>query len=200
MENAYKHLAKDALLQPLLAKIQLETIIPEKDLYLRLLKAIVFQQLSGKAASTIYQRFLQLFPEEYPHAELLLEMPIETLRTAGLSNQKANYVKNIAQFYIDEKLKDEDLHSKSDEEIIKYLTQIKGVGKWTVEMMLMFAMAREDVLPLDDLVVAKNIQKLYNLEGKGKELKKKMTEVAEKWRPYRSIASRLMWAWKDTVI
>lgn len=199
-EAIKQHLSKDAVLKPWLEKLHLELLTPSEDLYFHLIRSIVFQQLSGKAASTIHGRFLQLFPDEYPHAEQLIAMEIPVLRSAGLSNQKAGYVKNIAAFWIENNIQDKDLYDKSDEEIIKQLTQIKGVGKWTVQMMLMFAMLREDVLPLDDLVVGQNIQKLYQVEGKGRELKKKMTEATEQWRPYRSYGSRLMWKMNDTVI
>ena len=197
MTAADLHLAKDTVLAPLVQKYELPPLTPTDDLYAKLLRNIVFQQLSGKAATTIHKRFLQLFPDEYPDPERLLAFDIEDLRAVGLSRQKANYVQNIARFFIENNIKNADLFAMADEALIEYLSQIKGVGKWTVEMLLMFSMERPDVLPLDDLVVFQQIQKLYGLEGTKRELKKQMTEIAEAWRPYRSTASRYMWASKD---
>jgi len=88
-------------------------------------------------------------------------------------------------------------HKRSDEAIIKELTQIKGVGKWTVEMMLMFTLQRPDVFPVDDLGIQRSMMQLYSVEGKGRALRQKLTELAEPWRPYRTIACRYLWPWKD---
>ncbi len=197
MTKADRHLSRDPKLAPIVKKYDLPPLSPTDDLYAKLLRNIVFQQLSGKAATTIHNRFLQLFPEEYPAPERLLAFDIEDLRAVGLSRQKANYVQNIARFFTENKIKNADLFAMEDDALIDYLSQIKGVGKWTVEMLLMFSMERQDVLPLDDLVVFQQIQKLYGLEGTKRELKKQMTEIAEAWRPYRSVASRYMWVFKD---
>ena len=198
MKKAIKHLKKDPILKPLLERVTVEPTTPSDDLYYNLLRAIVFQQLSGKAATTIHNRFLNLFDDGYPHPELLVEMDRSTLRSAGLSGQKSGYVQNIANFFIAENLINKDLSDKSDDELVEYLTQIKGVGKWTVQMLLMFSMERQDVLPLDDLVIFQSMQALYGLEGTKRELKKQMTEIAEAWRPYRSVACRYLWRWKDS--
>jgi DNA-3-methyladenine glycosylase II len=199
MKKAITHLKKDPILKPLLERVTVEPTTPSDDLYYNLLRAIVFQQLSGKAATTIHNRFLNLFDDGYPHPELLIEMDTKTLRSAGLSGQKSGYVQNIANFFIEEKLINKDLSHMSDDELVDYLVQIKGVGKWTVQMLLMFSMERQDVLPLDDLVIFQSIQGMYGLEGTKRELKKQMTEIAEAWRPYRSVACRYLWRWKDTV-
>jgi DNA-3-methyladenine glycosylase II len=167
------------------------------DIYFALLDSIVSQQLSVKAADTIFKRFLNLFPNQYPTAQLLIEMPTEQLRIAGLSYQKAGYLKNTAAFFSENDLDHASLQTFSDEEIIKLLTQIKGVGQWTVEMLLMFVMNRPDVFPYDDLVVRNNVVRLYEVEGKGAELKKKILTIAEQWRPYRTIACKYIWRWKD---
>ncbi len=199
MKKAIAHLKKDPILKPLLERVTVEPTTPSDDLYFNILRAIVFQQLSGKAATTIHNRFLNLFDDGYPHPELLIEMDTRTLRSAGLSGQKSGYVQNIANFFIEENLINKDLSDKSDDELVDYLSQIKGVGKWTVQMLLMFSMERQDVLPLDDLVIFQSIQGMYELEGTKRELKKQMTEIAEAWRPYRSVACRHLWRWKDTV-
>jgi len=195
-----KHLGKDPILRPLIAEIELKERLSQNSVYEALLRAINFQQLSGKAASTIHSRFLALFDDYYPDPYHLQQLEVEDLRAVGLSRQKANYVKNVADFFIEQELLEKDWSNDSDESIIKLLTQIKGVGQWTVEMILMFTLHRPDVLPLDDLVIRNSMIALYGVEGKGKALKKKLLEVAEPWRPYRTWASRYLWQWKDTIV
>lgn len=169
----------------------------EKDVYLSLLESIVSQQLSIKAADTIFKRFLSLFENQYPSpAELLNTSPL-ALRAAGLSAQKAGYLKNIAEFSIQKDLSYAYLSGLTDEEVIKHLIEIKGVGKWTIEMLLIFTLGREDVFPIDDLVIRNTMARLYQIESKGKELYKDLNNIAEQWKPYRSIACRYLWKWKD---
>ncbi len=200
MNNAIKkHLSKDAPLKSIIASIELSTLEKGNNVYESLVRAIVFQQLSGKAASTIYGRFLALFGKKHPTPKKLAIADIETLRSAGLSNQKAGYVKNVAHFFVTEKLSRKNWDIIADDEIINYLTQIKGVGKWTVQMLLMFTLHRPDVLPIDDLVVQQAMVEIYDIKETGKARKKKMIAIAEQWRPYRSYASRYLWKWKDTV-
>ena len=141
-----------------------------------------------------------MFDDYYPDPYHLQQLEVEDLRAVGLSRQKANYVKNVADFFIEQELLEKDWSNDSDESIIKLLTQIKGVGQWTVEMILMFTLHRPDVLPLDDLVIRNSMIALYGVEGKGKALKKKLLEVAEPWRPYRTWASRYLWQWKDPIV
>ena len=197
MQQALDHLRQITHLQPLVEKVQLPEPNSSGDLYYDLLDSIVSQQLSVKVATVIFKRFLKLFDGEYPHAKQLLQLDIETLRSVGLSYQKANYLKNVAAFFETEQLEGKDWHTHlSDEEIIKYLSQIKGVGKWTVEMILMFTLQRPDVFPADDLGIQQGMMRLYGLPN-DKTLKKQMHEIAEAWRPYRTTACRLLWRWKD---
>lgn len=189
-------------LDPKMKKVVETTTLPvydtaRSDLYYNLIRAIVGQQLSGKAASTIFGRFINLFADAYPHPDEVLALDMPTLRSVGLSRQKASYIVNVAEFFEKEQLHDKDWSDMDDNAIIKYLTTIKGVGKWTVQMILMFTLNRPDVLPLDDLGIQQGMMLLYDFEAKGRELKKKMTEIAETWRPYRSWACRYVWAWKD---
>ena len=144
-------------------------------IYYDLLSSIVSQQLSGKAATTIFNRFLTLFPDHYPHPDLLSQLDIPILRSVGLSNQKAAYLKNVALFSKQYDLENHAWDSMSDVEIIEFLTQIKGVGTWTVQMLLMFTLSRPDVLPLGDLGIQQGMAKLYSIEATGKELKNEMT-------------------------
>lgn len=191
------HLSRDRALVPLLEQISIPDRHSESDVYAQLIRAIVFQQLSGKAASTIHGRFLGLFPDGYPWPELLLALELEELRAVGLSQQKATYIQHIARYFMEHQLFDHPWHQLKDEEVLALLTPIKGVGKWTVEMLLMFTLQRTDVLPLDDLGIQQAMQGLYGLEGKGKGLHKQMEAIAEAWRPYRTYACWYLWRWKD---
>ena len=173
--------------------VELPQPSPSVDIYFYLLRSIVSQQLSVKVAAIIWQRFQDLFPGNYPKPDLVLNTPDEDLRSIGLSRQKLGYMKNVAQFAIEKGMTFELLNQMEDKAIIAYLTQIKGVGKWTVQMVLMFPMDRPDVFPVDDLGIQVKMIKYYALTEEKKELRKRMTELAEQWKPYRSIASKLLW-------
>jgi DNA-3-methyladenine glycosylase II len=178
--------------------INLPVVEVHNDIYTDLLDSIVSQQLSVKAAGTIFSRFLDLFPDKKPLPLLVIEKDVEILRGCGLSYQKANYIKNIAAYWIDNKEDMRDWQIMNDDDIIAELTQIKGVGKWTVQMILMFRLNRLDVFPVDDLGIRQGMAKLYNIEETGKALITKMYEIAEPWKPYRGAACRYIWKWKDT--
>ncbi len=186
---------------PILANIisttpQFKKVDWQKDVYLALLESIVSQQISVKAADTIFARFRDLFINQYPHPQLLLDRPEEELRSAGLSFQKIGYLKNVAAFTLEKGIDFEQLDMLSNEEIVAYLTPIKGVGKWTVEMLLMFVMKRPDVFPVDDLIIRQKMVKAYSIQEEGKLLYKKLHEIAEIWRPNRTLACRYLWRWQ----
>ena len=145
-----KHLDKDKKLRELLVENDFELEL-KKNISLRLIRSILGQQLSTKVAQVIYDRFLNLYNNKEPKPQQVLETKDEELRGIGLSNAKVQYVKNVAAFCIENKITDAKLLKLSNEEIINQLTTIKGVGKWTVEMLLMFALGREDVFSEDDL-------------------------------------------------
>lgn len=194
------HLAREPNIAPVVARL---TVPPRPDhggdVYFGLIRSIAYQQLSGKAAGAIFGRFLDLFPDGYPHPEQLLEMDDDGIRAAGMSRSKTAYVKNVAQYWLDHKLINADWAQWTDEEVITMLTTIKGVGQWTVEMVLMFVLKRPDLLPLDDLIVKRNIIDLFGIDTeklKGKKLNAEIIRRCEPWRPYRSYASRFMWALK----
>ncbi len=168
-----------------------------ESVYTDLLGSIISQQLSVKAAATIQNRFLALFDNGQPQPEQLLRLELTTLRAVGLSQQKSSYMRHVATFFLEENILDKDWSTLEDDEIIRYLTQIKGVGKWTVEMILMFTLNRPDVLPVDDLGIQNSMKKLYGIADTGKILRQRMVEVAECWRPYRTYACRYLWKWKD---
>jgi len=169
----------------------------EHDVYLSLLASIVSQQLSVKAADTIFRRFLDLFPDHYPHPERLLRKRSSTLRKAGLSRQKASYLKAVAAFAKRRGMDYSVLNRMSDRAIIELLTEIQGVGRWTVEMLLMFPLDRPDVFPADDLGIQRAMKSLYRLRVSGPRLKPRLERIAERWRPYRSIACKYMWQAQD---
>lgn len=192
------HLGKDKKLKKVIELQQPYVLQKRNDVYLHLCSSIMSQQLNTKVAAVIYNRFLNLYENKKPTTLQIVETPLETLRGIGLSNAKANYVQNVCRFFIEEKITDEKLDLLSNEELIKYLSQIKGVGQWTVEMILMFTLGREDVFALDDLGIQQSIQKLYKLQGLDKKaLKEKMVQVSQKWKPYRTYACRYLWGWKD---
>ena len=147
------------------------------------------QQLSTKVAQVIYRRFLELFQGEEPAPQQVLDLPFETLRGIGLSHAKTGYVQNVAAFCIEHNINDTLLLQLSNEEIINLLTQIKGVGKWTVEMLLMFSLGREDVFAVDDLGIQQAMVKIYKISPDDKKLvKEKMVKLSNKWKPYRTYA------------
>lgn len=168
------------------------------DVYADLISSIVAQQLSTKAANTIEGRFLDMFSSKYPEPEKVLKMPLEKMRSAGLSGQKSAYIKNIAEFHIDKGIEYKTLKKLSDDEIIDYLSEIKGVGKWTVEMILIFSMKRPDVFPIDDLAIRQAVGLMHGFEDT-KENRGRMLEIAEKWSPHRSLVSRILWRWREAV-
>jgi DNA-3-methyladenine glycosylase II len=167
--------------------------LPHEDIYISLLSSIISQQLSTKVARVIKTRFYNLFPENYPLPALVLAQPDEVLRSVGLSFQKLGYIRNVASFAEAGNLQYDIIANLADEELIKHLTQIKGVGRWTAEMILMFTLTRPDVFPVDDLGIQNAIKKHYAITESGKALKAEMIKIAEAWRPYRTLASRYLW-------
>lgn len=174
--------------------VELPALVKTTDIYLDLLEVIIAQQLSGTVAKVIFNRFLELFENRYPQPEMLVQFDEKMLRDVGLSNAKANYVKNLAEFATINDLSVSHIDTLSDDEVIEKLTTIKGVGKWSVEMILIFSLLRPDVFPYDDLVIKKSMVEIYGIKKEGKELIEKMVSISEKWRPNRSLVSRYLWA------
>ena len=162
-----------------------------------LLRALVSQQLSVKAAATIFSRVLALFPgdEVCPRPEAILQVSVETLRGAGLSRQKASYLHDLSARVVAGTLRLDELDDLSDDQVMTTLTAVKGVGRWTAEMILIFQLGRPDVLPVDDVGVLRSIQNVYRLRKRPSE--KQVLRMGERWRPYRSIASWYLWAALD---
>jgi DNA-3-methyladenine glycosylase II len=192
------HLSKDKKLKKLIDAQPAFVLEKRNKVYLRLCSSILSQQLSTKVAKVLFKRFLELYNGKEPTAKQILETPTETFRSIGFSNAKASYVHNVCRFFIENKITDARLHKLENEEVIELLTQIKGVGKWTVEMILMFTLGREDVFAMDDLGLKQGVIKLYNLKETDKKiLHKKIERISVKWSPYRTYACRYLWDWKD---
>ncbi|MFK8056405.1 MAG: DNA-3-methyladenine glycosylase [Saprospiraceae bacterium] len=198
-------LSKDAVLRPLIDELPFpEERIQLREMYPSLLRSIVGQQVSTKAAAAIYKRFLMVFGLDgeddtvAPSPEVLAKAVPDELRAAGLSWSKVSYVIAMAEYFVAHPNAETDLREMDDEAVIAELVSIKGVGRWTAEMMLIFAMGRTDLLPLDDLAIYQTIMELYDLspDAKKKDLKKQMTEIAEAWRPYRSIVCLYLYSWR----
>ena len=189
-----KYLEKDKILAGAIANLE-GVVKPELelDIYFYLLNTIVSQQLSTKVVKIIWNRFTDLFVDGYPKAQILLSTEHDLLRRIGLSNNKVRYIKNVAEFSLENDISFEQLQRKSNQEIMDYLTQIKGVGKWTVQMILMFPMDRQNVFHIDDLGIQKGMKKLYQLDVEKKELKQKLDEIADNWHPYKTLASKYIW-------
>lgn len=193
------HLSKDSKLRKVLAEQDAVTLSSHKNIPLRLCASIMSQQLSTKVAKVIFYRFLELYAGKEPTPQQIADTPFDTLRAIGLSNAKTQYVLNVAQFAIDHKLDDKKLRKMKDEDIIELLTQIKGVGKWTVEMLLMFTLGREDIFAVDDYGIQVAMKNIYKLDDSNKkEFKEAMQKISAKWSPYRTYACLHLWQWKDS--
>jgi DNA-3-methyladenine glycosylase II len=159
--------------------------------YDALVRAIVYQQLSGKAAGTIHRRFCALYPKRRPRAELVLATSDDALRGAGLSRQKIGYLRDLSARVANGSLPLAHLGRLPDDEIIAQLIQVKGIGRWTVQMFLMFRLGRPDVLPELDLGIQNALQRAYGL--KQRPTPKDVLRLGEKWRPHATTACWYMW-------
>ena len=194
----HQHLSNDKTLKKIVAQHPPIQLTKTKNLFNTLCASIMSQQLSIKVADVIHQRFLDLFKGAEPTPEAVLSIDFDKLKAIGLSNSKTVYIKNVAQFAIDFGLENKKLNKLTDEELIAYLTQIKGVGRWTVEMLMMFALGRENIFAPDDLGIQIAMIELYKLDNSNKKkLRTDMLQIAENWHPYRTYACLLLWKHKD---
>jgi len=163
------------------------------DVFHDLARSIVFQQLNGAAAGTIFRRFKELYPDrKFPHPDDILATSDKRLRSAGLSPQKLSYLRDLAAKLIDGTVDLRAVRSMDDEDAIEHLTQVKGVGRWTAEMVLMFTLGRPDVLPVDDYGFKRALQIEYKMRAFPKP--EKIKKLAEPWRPYRTTGTWYLWA------
>jgi DNA-3-methyladenine glycosylase II len=192
-----EHLAKDKKLKKLLEAREPFVLKRRKKVYLHLCGSIMSQQLSVKVADVIWKRFLALY-DKHPTPAQIIETPFATLRGIGLSNAKVNYVQNVARFALEQGMEWKQLQKMSNEEVTQHLIQIKGVGRWTTEMILMFALGREDVFAVDDLGIQNAMIKLYKLDNSDKKkLREDLIRISAKWSPFRTYACLHLWNWKD---
>jgi len=171
------------------------TLAPGETGLAALVQAIVTQQLGGGAARAIHKRVLALFDGGPVEAAALAATATADLRNTGISFRKIEYLHDLAAHVLDGRLDFERLQDMDDEAVVAALTGVRGIGRWTAEMYLMFGMARPDIFPIDDLVIRRAISELYGLGGKGME--EQARRLAEKWRPYRSVASWYMYGYVD---
>lgn len=175
----------------IIRKVGPHRLSPDKEYFIVLARAIVSQQISTKAAETIYNRFCSLFARGRPRPRLTLDLSDEDLRQAGLSRQKISYMKDLARHFDEGLIKTRRFSKSDNEEIIGQLVQVKGIGRWTAEMFLIFSLNRLDVLPVDDLGLKAGVQKIYKLKSQPDA--KKLRAIGANWRPYESIATWYCW-------
>lgn len=191
--EAVAHLrAADPVLREVIDRVGPFEVTLEPDLWWALVDAVAAQQLSVRAATTIVERVEALAPPgRRPTPEQILATPDEALRACGLSRAKTACVKELAARWLDGTLAPEEIPRLPDEEVVERLTRVKGIGRWTAGMVLMFALGRPDVLPVDDLGLRVAVQRAYGLpERPGRE---ELLRIAEPWRPWRTVASRYLW-------
>jgi DNA-3-methyladenine glycosylase II len=190
--EAERHLSRlDPVLGRIISAVGPCTLAPRRNYFACLCQSIITQQISTAVAVKIYERFRGLFPDRRPVPQLLLVMDEATLRGVGLSQQKAGYLRELARAFEQGRVPVRRLRGMSDEQVIEALTPLRGIGRWTVEMFLIFVLNRLDVLPVDDFGLRKGVQVAYRLEEMP--TAEEVERVAEAWRPYRSIGTWYMW-------
>jgi DNA-3-methyladenine glycosylase II len=193
---AIKHLSSvDAKLARVIRRVGPCGLAPRRDYFVVLCKAIFTQQISTAVATVLFGRFRDLFPQRRPTPARVLEalhsQPAYVIRHCGLSRQKAAYIRDLAQHFVDGRIPTRRLASMDDEAVIEALVNVNGIGRWTAEMFLIFVLNRTDVLPVDDLGLREGIREIYGLpERPGA---KALTEIGEKWRPWRTVATWYVW-------
>ena len=189
-------LKRDPSLKELFYNPPIENLYPESNFFQSIIRSIVYQQLSGKAARKIYQRFINIFKlDKYPDPKDVLNISNEKLKSVGLSYMKVDYIKNVATYFIENPKIITSLDYKSDQEIIDLVSSIRGVGVWTVQMFLIFTLNRPDVFPVTDLA----LQKGYSAYYKKKKLSdpKIMLDHSKKWIPHRTTMSLYLWRYLE---
>jgi len=197
-EQVSAHLSQDVSLKNIITNWEIPVLKRTDNIALYLCLSIISQQLSTKVARVISDRFLDLYQGKEPTCELVLNTETDVLRSVGMSMAKANYLHNVCTFFIENRISDTTLHRMKDHEILDLLTRIKGVGNWTVEMLLMFALGREDIFAVDDLGVQQAMIAAYGLPKEPKKiLRSEMLRISKAWSPYRTYGCIALWQWKD---
>ncbi|MBF6569493.1 MAG: DNA-3-methyladenine glycosylase 2 family protein [Candidatus Binataceae bacterium] len=193
MRAALRHLRTiDPVLAGIIEQVGPYGLISRPERFQGLVRAIIFQQLAGRAAQAIYQRFVALFPGvRFPSPARVLAADDAAMRAAGLSRQKLIYIRDLATHVVNGAIKFARFERMDDEEIIVELTRVQGIGRWTAEMFLMFNLGRPDVWPVDDLGVRNAVFKAYGLATPPSP--RELREIGERWRPYRTVAVWYLW-------
>jgi DNA-3-methyladenine glycosylase II len=192
MQDALLHLSSaDSSLASVIRSVGKYSIKAGGEPFQSLVEAIMYQQLAGSAADAIHARFMKLYRGRFPSPARLLSTPEERLRSTGLSGRKVEYIRDLATKVDRDQLDLDGLASMADEQVVERLTEVKGIGRWTAEMFLIFCLGRPDVLPVGDLGLRKAMQKTYMLRVLP--LPERMEKIALPWRPYRSVATWYMW-------
>ncbi len=194
--KAKKHFKKvDKILHKASMEFEIENLAPSKDLFEDIVWTIIGQQLSGRAADTIFERFRKLFPKGKVSAKKIIALSDETMRGRGLSGAKARALKSLSEHIISGQLKLKELEKLSDADVTTALTAVKGIGPWTAQMILMFSLARPDIFSKGDLGLRKGFMALYKMKNPPSE--KKMDSVTILWSPYRTYAAKVLWRVAD---
>jgi DNA-3-methyladenine glycosylase II len=171
------------------------TLVVSEDPFVDLVHSIIDQQLSEKAGRTIFERFLALFPKGMVTPDAVLALEDQTIRDVGVSWSKVSYIKAIAQAVRSKSVDFASIATLGDEDVIASLTTIKGVGRWTAEMFLMFSLGREDIFSYGDLGLRRAIQRLYGFRKEP--TRRQMEKIVRRWSPYRTYAARILWRTLD---
>jgi DNA-3-methyladenine glycosylase II len=195
-DEAARHLSRaDPVMRRVIGRVGLCTLAPRRDYFVVLCKAIFTQQISTTVAAVLFGRFRDLVPMRRPTPSLVLEAlksrPVEVIRHCGLSRQKAEYVRDLAQHFVDGRIPTRRLASMGDEAVIEALVNVKGIGRWTAEMFLIFTLNRPDVLPVDDLGLQEGVREIYGWEQRVKG--KALAERCAHWGPWRTVGTWYVW-------
>ncbi len=190
-KKAFKFLKKDPKFAKIIMQVGDYNVKITKNRYQSLVEAIISQQLSGSAANSIIKKFRKLYKSKFPKPRDVIKTSDSKLRTTGLSKMKIVYIKELSKKIESKELNMRKISTQSDEQVIEVLTDVKGIGRWTAEMFLIFSLGRLDILPVGDLGLKKGIQSMYSL----KELpeKEQIEQLAESWKPYRTVATWYLW-------
>lgn len=188
--DGVEFLRKDPILGEIIDKVGDYSLKKRTHHFAVLVESIISQQLATNAAEAIFRRFRKLYPQ-FPTTAQILSTRKSKLRKAGLSGMKIDYLKDLARNIEEGKLNMKSLPKMSDDEVVEHLTQVKGIGRWTAEMFLIFSLGRQDVLPVHDLGLRKGVQVAFSLAELPKP--KEVEKLGERWRPYRSIATWYLW-------
>ena len=197
-EAAREHISRaDPVMREIIGRVGPFALEVRGEPYPALLRSILYQQLAGPAAAAIERRFLAIFGGDIPTPEALRAVDDETLRTAGVSRQKAGYMRSLGEQFASGALNDRTLRRAPDESVIEMVTQTKGIGRWTADMLLLFCLGRPDVLPVGDLGVRSSMKIAYGLDELPSPAE--MEAISEGWRPYRSAGTWYLWRRSDIV-